>query len=352
MASIPLSPYADAGTAKTALQTEMNGMNWDKSGPMDSLANTTDYFIKTYGSGTGLSAEEIAATVRDAYAYNQIDAGGYTPQADTYTPTGTGGTGGSGTSSTYTPSDIAYLQGIKQQYQDQLGGLDTTLTQGNKTIANQYDKGVSDTNFDKKTQSDAQTATKGKNYSQINNAANKGYNSLSAILGRASGTGSSAFQKLLPNIIGKDISSKRADANNVYGTNMSNIDSSFAQVLADLADQKRKNEEDLLTGIGDKRTDLNSKLATTEGQLNYSGGGDLASIRAAQAPYEAAARQSQLDVNGLFDKYFKPFTPKQAAPALSNYNMDRSVINAGNQGTAGGDNAYAQLLRKKLTQQA
>ncbi|MCK9461461.1 MAG: hypothetical protein M0R80_17665 [Proteobacteria bacterium] len=263
------------------------------------------------------------------------------------TPTGTS----SGTSDAYTPADISYLQGIKQQYENQLGGLDKTLADGNKEIANQYNKEVDTANFDKTKQATDQTTIKGQNYSKINNAANRGYNSLAAILGRASGTGSSAFQKLLPNMIGKDISGKRADANNVYGTNMSNIDSSFASVLADLAEQKKKNEQDLEGGIYGQRADINSKLATTQGSLNYAGGGDLASIRAAQAPYEQQVKDSQNAIVGLFDKYFKPYTPKQAAPAISTYNQDRSQINFQNQG-GGGDNPYVSLLRKRLTEQA
>lgn len=301
------------------------------------------------GQPSGVSYQEAQGTIGNLY--NKY----YAPQTnqegtDTYAPAAP--TGGSGTSSTYSPADISYLQSIKQQYLDQQGQLGTTLEQGNRTINDQYNKGVSDTNFDKTKQSQAQTATKGENYSKINNAANRGYNSLASILGRASGTGSSVFQQLLPNVIGKDISSKRTEANTVYGKNMSNIDSSFASVLQDLADQKRKNEEDLYTGIGDQRTKLASQIGGVEGQLAYSGGGDLAAVRAAQAPYEAQARQSQLDVNGLFDKYFKPFTPKAAAPELSNYTMDRSQINAGNQGTADASNPYAALLRRKLQGQA
>lgn len=296
------------------------------------------------GQPSGVSYQEAQGTIGNLYNkyFSPTNNEGTTTDYTPYSPSG------SGTSSTYTPADIAYLQGIKQQYLDQLGGLDTKLAQGNKTIADQYGKEVDSTNFDKTKRSQEQTGIKGENYSKINNAANRGYNSLASILGRASGTGSSAFQHLLPNIIGKDISSKRTEANNVYGKNMSNIDSSFAEVLADLADQKRKNEEDLYTGIGDTRTSINSKLGGIEGQLAYSGGGDLAAIRAAQAPYEAQARESQANVDSLFDKYFKPFTPKVAAPALSNYTMDRSVINAGNQGTQDASNPYAALLRKKL----
>lgn len=80
-------PINDPVTAKAMMQNVLNSMPWDGSGPIDPLVTTTDYFIKTYGAGTGLSAEEIAATVADAYHYNGVPEAGYTPKSGEDDPT-------------------------------------------------------------------------------------------------------------------------------------------------------------------------------------------------------------------------------------------------------------------------
>lgn len=277
-------------------------------------------------------------------------------------------TGSTGTDSGYTPEDIAYLQSIKQNYLDQRGRLDTALSQGNTKIADEYGRELNSAEIGKENQlgtyrgqRQEQTGIKGQNYSQINNAANKGYSSLAEILGRASGTGSSAFQQLLPNVISKDIFSKRSQANNVFGRNMQNIDSSennymanFKMVLDDLKRQKDQNEQNLISGVNETRADLASKIGTVEGQLAAAAGGGGAQIRAAQAPYNAEVIAARDAVDNLFNKYFKPFTPRVAnapAPELGTYTMDRSQINAGNQGVTDTTNPYSQILRKRLQEQ-
>jgi len=287
---------------------------------------------------------------------------------DTYTPTSSYSSGGSGSGSSYTPADIAYLRGIKQNYLDQQGRIDTGQTQGMKRIADDYGREVQGAETDKtnqlnkyKGQREDQTTTKGQNYSKINQGANRGYNSLAAILGRASGTGSSAFQKLLPNVIGKDIYSKRSEANQIFGENMQNIDESqgeylnnFARVLDDLKRQKDQNEENLLSGVNTQRADIASKLGTVEGQLAAAQGGGEAQIRAAQAPYDAQVTSARDAIDNLFNTYFRPFTPQVAnapAPELGQYTMDRSQINAGNRGLDP-TNPYGNILRKKLQESA
>ena len=89
------NPYIDAASARAAMQAEMNMMPWDGSGPIDPLNLTTDYFIRSFGVNTGLSAEEISAMVRDAYHFNGVPDTGYTPEGSTQTSTNqtTGGTG-------------------------------------------------------------------------------------------------------------------------------------------------------------------------------------------------------------------------------------------------------------------
>jgi hypothetical protein len=317
-----------------------------------------DSIYERFGKPAGVSPEEAQGVIGGMYDKYFAPAAGETI-APTPTPTDTSG---------YTAADITYLQGIKRDYEDQLARLGTTQEQGNKRIADEYGRELDSANVSKANQLNAygenrqqQTGIKGKNYSQINNAANKGYNSLASILGRASGTGSSAFQQLLPNLIGKDVFSKRTAANNVYGENVRGIDqaekgylTSFDELLDDLKRQKDDNERQLLTGVNETRANINSKLATAAGQLAAARGGGVAQIRAAQDPYSAQVTESRNTIDSLFDKYFRPYTPKQvtaAAPELSNYTMDRSLINAGKQGAVDPTNPYADMLRKRLSEE-
>jgi hypothetical protein len=133
------------------MQAEMNMMPWDGSGPIDPLNLTTDYFIRSFGVNTGLSAEEISAMVRDAYHYNGVPDTGYAgPQVLGATNDQTGGTGG-GTGRT--SSQIAELntqhkenlRQIEQAYQS--GLLDynekvAALEDSRNSLINQKDQGM------------------------------------------------------------------------------------------------------------------------------------------------------------------------------------------------------------------
>jgi hypothetical protein len=188
--------------------------------------------------------------------------------------------------------------------------------------------------------------------------ANTGYRSLAQIIGRASGTGSSAFRDLLPNVIGKDLSSKQRGVNENYGTNLANIDKaqsnydiSFQDVIDDLLRQKKSNEEKLRVGIEGQRQNINQNLGTLAGQRAQLNGGGYEAVRAAQAPTQAAIENSRNAVEGFFNEFRTPYTPKAAvaaAPDLSAYTTDRANINAQGQPGVDPNNPYASLLRRKL----
>lgn len=254
---------------------------------------------------------------------------------------------GSGTG-TGSADDISFLEDQAAQLRALLGRTDTGLSQGLTQNQDQYDQQVGGATADRAKQVVGQNTAKLGAYNQIDRNAGNGYRSLAQIIGRASGTGSSAFRDLLPNVIGKDTSSKRQAATTTYGTNLSNIDDSFQNVLADLLRQRKTNEESLRSGIETRRQDINGQLATNAGQTATAKGGGYAAVKAAQGPFQAAIDNSRNQVESFFNQLRTPYTPQAISPNLAAYTTDRATINTQNQG---GDtsNPYSSLLRKKLT---
>jgi hypothetical protein len=156
---------------------------------------------------------------------------------------------------------------------------------------------------------------------------------------------------LLPNVIGKDTSSKRFDTTNTYGQNLSNIDTSFEGVLADLLKQKKANEESVRTGVEGQKQDLNSKLAEVASKRAQARGGGFAQVQAARAPFDQAIENSRNTVESFFNQFRTPYQAQAINPNLAAYQVDRSAVNAPGQGGSA-DNPYASLLRKKLQERA
>lgn len=253
----------------------------------------------------------------------------------------------------------AYVDSQIANLNDLLGRTDTSLNQGLEQLNSSYQGSVNQQNNQlaqaNQDYSDKRVATNKDKlgaYNTINKNANNGYRSLSQIIGRASGTGSSAFQEALPDAIGKDIGSKRGEANTTYASNMGNIDTaqkktelSFQQILQDLANQRQAQEQSLRTGVEQQKQSILSQQQALQAQR-----GNLAGAQALQPQIEG----SRNAVDSFFQQFKPTYTAQQAAiaaPDLGKYNVDRSVVNAQNQGgnTA---NPYADILRKKLQEQA
>ena len=303
-----------------------------------------------------------------SYVNAGVAKGGYTsisdpnaPQRNQTTGSGTGGTGG-------TADDISFLNDQQSQLQDLLSRTDTNLNQGLIRNQDQYDTAYGGAQGDKqrqyaqyqdqrvKTNKDKQSAL-----DTIDRNAGQGYNSLAQIIGRSAGTGSSAFRDLLPSVVGKDTSAKRTNAINTSGENLQGIDKaqgqydiSFEGVLSDLLRQKKTNEENLRTSIEQQRQGINSQLSENAGKRAQALGGGYAEVKAGQQGFQDAINNSRNTVQGFFDQFRTPYTPKQAVattPELAQYNTDRSQVNAGQQGL-GSQNPYESLLRKKQQGQA
>jgi len=262
---------------------------------------------------------------------------------------------------------LASLADQRSQLQGLLGRTDVGLSQGLTRNENDYNTEVGGANDAKALQygnfADKRVSNnenKQSAFGTINRNANAGYRSLAQIIGRASGTGSSAFRDLLPNVIGQDTSSKRSAANENFGRNLQGIDKaqgqydiSFESVLADLLRQKKDNEATLRTGVEGQRQGINSQLAQNAAQDAQARGGGFAAVRAASQPFQDSINSSRDTVQSFFDQFRTPFAQKQAVaptPELSQYTTDRSVVNQQAQGGGDASNPYAQLLRKRLQQ--
>lgn len=258
---------------------------------------------------------------------------------------------GASASDTTDPGELAFLSTQAEQLRSLLGRSDTALNQGLTNLEDDYNRNVGDATAEKNKLVTGQNQAKLAAYNTIDRNAGNGFRSLAQIIGRASGTGSSAFRDLLPNVIGKDVSSKRQAATTTHGQNLSNIEDSSTSVLADILRQRKASEEALRTGVEQNRQSINDQLLQNAAAMAQAKGGGFDAVRSAVAPFQSAIDNSRNTVESFFDRFRTPYTAPAVNPNLAAYTTDRSVINAKSQG---GDtsNPYSSLLRKKLQGQA
>lgn len=302
-------------------------------------------FPQGYVSGDDANAVNLISGAVTGGTYNP-----YAPVAPA--PTGGGSTGGSaggstGGSSGPSAADLAFLTDQADQLRRLLSRTQTNLDQGLSNNENNYNEQVGGATQQKDSQVIDQNKAKLSAYDTINRNANVGYKSLAQVIGRSAGTGSSAYKEALPNAIGTDTSSKRFNATGTYDTNLSKIDASFQNVLADLMKQKKKNEEGVRSAVENQRQDLNSKLATNAAQYAQATGGGYDAVKAAQAPYQQAIESSRDAVENFFNQFKTDYTPAKVAAEVNPYNTDRASVNARMQG-GDASNPYAAMLRKRL----
>lgn len=263
----------------------------------------------------------------------------------------------------------AYLDTQANDLRSLLGRTDTGLNQGLEKLNGSYQSQVNGANSQQaqatQDYADKRVATNKDKlgaYNTLNKNANNGYRSLAQIIGRASGSGSSAFQEALPDAVGRELSAGRSDANDIYAENLGQVDTaqkktdqSFAEILRDLADQRNNQEQSLRTGIEGQRQNINSQLQQNAAQRAQNNGGGYEAVKAAQSPFQSAIDNSRNSVESFFNQ-FKPQVQAQqaaiAAPDLSAYEVDRAEVNAQNQGASDPTNPYSEILRKRLQEQS
>lgn len=255
--------------------------------------------------------------------------------------------GGSGSSTNTPTTDFSLFDSNASNLNDLLGRTNTSLDQGLNSINDQYNSAVTGANNDKTTQVNAQNTQKQGAYDKINQNAGIGYKSLANIIGRAAGTGSSAFQSLLPDVVGKDTSSKRLDTTNTYGQNLSNIDTSFEGVLQDLLNQKKQNEDTLRTGVETQRQGIQQQLQQNAIAKSQAAGQTPAQASAAAQPFQTAITNSRNAVDSFFNQFKPDYSVATPDANLAQYQTDPAAVSAGQQGSDP-TNPYGTLLRKKL----
>lgn len=315
---------------------------------------------------TGRINEAGLARVVQTPTGTQRAAAGSDVQAVTPQLSGSYNAGGSGAGGSASAADLAYLNDNQNTLQSLLNRTNTGQSQALQRIADAYNQQLTQANADKERQYAAYDdktveTNKGKlgAYDTLNKNAGNAYRSLAQIIGRSAGTGSSAFQDLLPDVVGKDTSSKRQDLTDTYGENLASIDKarknydlSFQGVLEDLMNQRRGQEESALTSIEQQRQDINNKLSQNAAQLAQARGGGYAAVKAASQPFNSAIENSRNNVENFFNQFRAQYTPRAAVaenPDLAAYTVDRSAINAQNSGGQG-ENPYSQLIRRRLEQ--
>lgn len=305
------------------------------------------------GFGGGSSSADAVNQTPNTDTVNVSDKLGYLPIVDS---------SGNPTSN----QDVAAYQAQLGDLKSLLGRTQTGLDQGLQGLNGSY---TSNLNQDKNQENQAlqdytdQRVATNKDklgaYDAINSNANNGYRSLAQIIGRAAGAGSSAFQELLPDVVGKDISAKRTDANTTYASNLGNIDTaqkktenSFQNILADLANQRNQQEQTLRTGVENQRQTLLQNEQQTAANLATAQGGNPVT---AAAQYQPQIESSRNAVENFFNQFKPSITPQQAvvaAPDLTKYTVDRSNVNAASTPDPTDDsNPYAAILRKQLQDQ-
>jgi hypothetical protein len=262
-----------------------------------------------------------------------------------------------------------YLNEQKSDLEKLLSRYDTQLGTGLQGVEQSYTNELGRANQDKEKalagygeQKMTAEKNKGSAFSAANKNASNAYRSLAQILGRAGGTGSSAFQFMLPNVVGNALNTNRQGAIETYGQNMQGIKKNedqygldFQQVLKDLQDQKMQNEQQLRGSIDAGKAGVNTQLSQILAAIaqNENPNVDYATIQAQTAPYKAnaAALNASADQYNAWTPKFTPGKAVATATPLNEFTANRFAINQqNNQGQ--NSNPYEALLRKKLTEEA
>lgn len=207
----------------------------------------------------------------------------------------------------------------------------------------QEQKQAAMTGYDDQNNQNLKDRTRG--YEQVDNFANSSANSLNRVFQGANAGNSSVARLLAPQLVGKAAGERRTGVTETANQNQDqifkarkNAEDEFGYTEQDLGNQKSSQERQFLESINNQESDLLGKRLSMEQDAGLATDGTQNEIN---------SRMAQL--NALFGQ-FKPSysmraTPTQAAN-LNSYSVDPAQIRLGQQ-QQGGDNFYAQQLKKK-----
>lgn len=355
--SLPSQLYIPSASPTYVPNTTAGQVSATNNNPVNPTTSFATLFPTTTSSPTSSTPASTAPTTTTTPSGLDLSGVGATDASGNVT-----------SDSSLTSGDLAYLSDQASQLQDLLNRTSTGLDQGLASNDAQYQEQLNQA-ADAKAQQyntyadDRTTQNQDKlaAYDTIDQNANQGYNSLAQLIGRSAGTGSSAYQELLPEVVGTDTSTKRAAASTTFGQNLANIqnnqnnyDLSYQDTLDDLANQKKQNEDTLRSGIETQRQSINQQLEDNAAQVAEANGGGASAVAAAEAPYQTAITNSRNAVDSFFSQFQPTYTsqPAVATPVnLADYTTDSSMVNAAaDPTTTDSDNPYESLLLKKLQQ--
>lgn len=208
----------------------------------------------------------------------------------------------------------------------------------------------------------------------VDQFANRSYSNLMRLLGGAGAGNSSVARTVVPTLVSKAGSTRRAGVFDTYGRNQRDIDSA----VTDAENQFSNNERDLNTWKSDRERETENERLNQENDLlgqrkNYeitkgqlsnddyiknlieSGQTRSGYLEAKQA---GASTQDEInrrmgDLDSLFGKYPTTYTPKSVSvkrPELGEYTVDQGQIDS--QGSMPAENSYYLPMlkrRKELT---
>lgn len=287
-------------------------------------------------------------------------------------PTGGGG-GGGGYSAPVDPyaaqraEDNSFLNDQEGQLRALLGRADTSLGQGITNLNNSYNASRTNATEDQNrtlrdygVKREDTIRDKQSSIGKVNTNARTLSNSVRSIIGRASGSGSSAFQLAAPNAVSREASGQRTNVLETFGRNFRNLDTAendakfkYDKLLKDLEAQRGQREYDLRAGIDSQKNALSEKLANVAGERARVNGGGYGAVRTAQQPYQNEINTRQSELDRLFTQ-FNPtisYAPVDVQkPELSPYTVDRAAIGANQAQGADQYSPYSQFLKKRQEQ--
>jgi len=269
-----------------------------------------------------------------------------------------GGSGASGgRSSADIQADLAYLDEQAGMLRSMLARSGNTLNNGITQINDDFNKRTTQANQDRSFANEKFTnqltdTTKGQQSAlgKVDTNARTLANSVRQRIGRASGSGSSAYQITAPDAITREASQDRTEVQENFGQNFRDIDVSkrqaeteFERYLSELADKRKMAESGLREGVLSEEQRIHGNLADIERQKAAARGGGYSQIRAAGANNVAEANSRQSQIDQLFNQYRTPFNDVKGVtvnnPQLRDYAVNSAAI-GGNQAVTADTGAY------------
>jgi hypothetical protein len=286
--------------------------------------------------------------------------GGVTQPAGNFTQAA----GGAGTGAPDNSADLASLDAQERMLREFLGSAGNKYNQGITGINDEFGRLTgraaeqnSRAQRDYAIKEEDTTRAKTDALGRVDTNANVLANSLRQRIGRASGSGSSAYQVTAPGAVAREASNDRSNVLENYGANFRDLgiakkdtESDYNNLLSDYTTKKNDATRNFRQGYEEQLQGAEGNLGDIAAQRRALQGGGVGAINAARAPYDAQVSARNQTIDSLFNQYRNPFQARDvqaAAPNLRDYVTDGSQVTQQQQqaGTAASASPYARFLQ-------